>query len=310
MEGFGGYTMDKAEADADPTKILIKKNSAGTGGSYDGVDENHKNFKAWKEKAKEKYESEIIAQVDRTTKAREIKYRESKEWEQKMRMAKDRQVQELSTFGSVYNSGLVSDGAGNMIPNISAMKAAVSQLEGTSFKRADQGKGSSTVINKVTRGNNGVIIDVTDISLETTTDTHGKTSTHKVEKPRTREITFENMNNDDFVETLYTHIYGFKPPASFMNAYRNSPQYKTIDQNQPSQFTVDESFGGGVMGEKQFVSSDDNTNQQATNPNDNWSFYNPQNVLGTGTSKTTTGYNFKTVGKPGTTGATGATGNP
>ena len=71
MEGFENYTYDPSEADNNPNLILIKRN--GQTGDYDGVDTDHKNFKAWSEKAKEKYMSEVKAQVDRVTKAREYK---------------------------------------------------------------------------------------------------------------------------------------------------------------------------------------------------------------------------------------------
>lgn len=306
MEGFGGYTMDKKEADANPSKILIKKNSAGTGGSYDGVDEDHKNFKAWKEKAKEKYESEIIAQVDRTTKARaKTPYKFDKE-QYKARQAKDREVQTLGIFGSVFNSGLVGDGMGGMIPNISGMKSAVGQLEGTSFKRDDMPQGSSTVINTVERTNTGVVIEVTDIVIDETVDAStGKVTTNKIEKPRTREIDFADLSNDDFVSILYTHIYGRPPSAEVMNSYRRSPGYSTIDQNKASQFMQND--GGG----RTFVSADDASNSQLP--------YFMQFMGGTadgnmntgiGTSNATTGFKFGDLGPSGATGATGAAGTP
>lgn len=299
MEGFGGYTMDKAEADKDPTKILIKKNSAGTGGSYDGVDETHKNFKEWSKKAKEKYESEIIAQVDRTTKARaKTPYKFDKN-SYEARQAKDQKVQLTSMLGSVFNSGLVPDGAGGMVPDVSGMNAAVAQLEGIAIDRPD---GKKTEINKVERTNTGVRMTVTDIVIDETVDENGNVKTNKIEKPRVREIDFADFNNDDFVSTLYTHIYGEVVPAEIMNAYRRSPGYATIDQNKASQFMQNDGSG------RTFISADD-AGKSGGLP------YFMRFMGGTasgnmntgaGTSNATTGVNFTNL--PGPTGVTGPQG--
>ena len=213
--------------------------------------------------------------------------------------AKDQEVQTLGIFGSVFNSGLVGDGMGGMIPDVSGMKAAVGQLEGTSFKREDMPKGSSTVINKVRRTNTGVIIDVTDIVIDETVDENGNVKTNKIEKGRQREVDFADLNNDDFVSILYTHIYGKPPSAEVMNAYRRSPGYSTIDQNKASQFMQNDGSG------RTFISADEASNSQLPyfmqfmggNANGNMN-------TGIGTSNATTGLNFANL----PTGPTGATG--
>jgi hypothetical protein len=303
MEGFEGYTMDKATADSNPNMILIKKNSAGTGGSYDGVDEDHKNFKAWKEKAKEKYESEIIAQVDRKTVARAKTQNKFNKDQYEVTQAKDQKVQLTGMLGSVFNSGLVPNGMGGMVPDIAAMNAAVGQLEGIAVDRPD---GKKTEINKVERTNTGIRMTVTDIVIDETIDeSTGLVKTNKIEKPRVREITFKDMDNDNFVKTLYTHIYGEVLPAEIMNAYKRSPGYADIDQNKASQFMQNDGSG------RTFISEDEASN--STLP----FFMNYMGDMntGTGTSNATTGFKFGDLnsglsGATGQQGVTGAAGTP
>jgi len=141
---------------------------------------------------------------------------------------------------------------------------------------------------------------VTDIVIDETVDTNGKVTTNKIEKDRVREIDFADFNNDDFVSTLYTHIYGEVVPAEIMNAYRRSPGYATIDQNKASQFMQNDGSG------RTFISADD-ANKSGLPFFMNYMGTADGNMnTGAGTSNATTGVNFANL--PGPSGATGLQG--
>ncbi len=144
---------------------------------------------------------------------------------------------------------------------------------------------------------------VTDIVIEETVDaTTGKVTTNKIEKPRVREIDFADFSNDDFVSTLYTHIYGEVVPMEIMNAYRRTRGYADIDQNKASQFMQNDGSG------RTFISADEASKSGLPFFMNYMGTADGNMNTGIGTSNATTGFNFGNINSPGPTGATGATG--
>ena len=235
MEGFENYTYDPSEADTNPNLILIKRN--GQTGDYDGVDTDHKNFKAWSEKAKEKYMSEVKAQVDRVTKAREYKPTPYDDKRYQRQLDKSRAVKTLGVLGSTFANLAVEGPNGEKVMDENAMNAAVRQLEGLRLTGAN---GKAGEIVQVKRGNEGTILVFDDVIQEKIVDpATGAVTGYKERKVRReKKIPFQQMNIDQYVSALYSTLTGQVIQPEYMNAFRSSPTY--VNAGAPDLFFMED----------------------------------------------------------------------